>query len=124
MSLPIALTQADAPTIGPLVDRFGRVANDLRVSVTDRCNFRCTYCMPAEGLPWLKRRELLATDEIERLVRLFVGMGVEEVKLTGGEPTVRPELVDIVGSLRAIDARLDLSITTNGQRLSGLAVPL
>jgi cyclic pyranopterin phosphate synthase len=80
--------------------------------------------MPAEGLPWLQRRELLTTDEIERVARLFVGLGVEEMKLTGGEPTVRPDLVDIVGRLRAIDPRLDLSITTNGQRLADLASPL
>ena len=108
----------------PLVDRFGRVASDLRVSLTDRCNFRCTYCMPAEGLPWIARDDALAAEEVERLVRLFVSLGIREVKLTGGEPTVRPDLVDITGRLRAIDASLDLSLTTNGYLLDRLAAPL
>jgi cyclic pyranopterin phosphate synthase len=108
----------------PLVDRFGRVASDLRVSLTDRCNFRCTYCMPAEGLPWIARDEVLTADEIERLVRLFVSLGVREVKVTGGEPTVRGDLVDITARLRAIDPALDLSLTTNGYLLDRLAEPL
>jgi GTP 3',8-cyclase len=108
----------------PLVDGYGRVVTDLRVSVMDRCNLRCTYCMPAEGLPWLSREEILTVDEIERLVRLMLGLGVREVKLTGGEPTVRPDLVEIVGRLRTIDPSLDLSITTNGYLLDRLAAPL
>ncbi|HEX2031454.1 MAG TPA: GTP 3',8-cyclase MoaA [Actinomycetota bacterium] len=108
----------------PLVDRFGRVATDLRVSVIDRCNFRCTYCMPADGLPWLPRAELLSADEIERLVRLLAGLGVREVKVTGGEPTVRPDLPDVVARLRAIDPGLELSMTTNGYLLERLAAPL
>jgi GTP 3',8-cyclase len=108
----------------PLVDRFGRVASDLRVSVIDRCNFRCTYCMPAEGLPWLPRTELLTADELERVVRLLVALGIREVKLTGGEPTVRPDLVDIVRRIRSIDSDLDLSLTTNGYLLDRLAGPL
>ncbi|HEX2024816.1 MAG TPA: GTP 3',8-cyclase MoaA [Actinomycetota bacterium] len=108
----------------PLVDRFGRVASDLRVSLTDRCNFRCTYCMPAEGLPWIARDDVLTADEVERLVRLFVSLGVREVKLTGGEPTVRPDVVDITRRLRAVDATLDLSLTTNGYLLDRLAGPL
>jgi cyclic pyranopterin phosphate synthase len=108
----------------PLVDRFGRVATDLRVSVIDRCNFRCTYCMPAEGLPWLDRKEVLAAPEIERLVRLLVDAGIREVKLTGGEPTVRPDLPDIVARLRAIDDSPELSLTTNGYLLERLAAPL
>ncbi|HYU56764.1 MAG TPA: GTP 3',8-cyclase MoaA [Actinomycetota bacterium] len=108
----------------PLVDTFGRVASDLRVSLTDRCNLRCTYCMPAEGLPWLARDEHLAAAEIERLVRLFVALGVREVKLTGGEPTARRDLVEVVQRLRAIDPPLDLSMTTNGVLLDRLAAPL
>jgi cyclic pyranopterin phosphate synthase len=107
-----------------LVDALGRVVTDLRVSLTDRCNFRCTYCMPAEGLTWVAREELLTADEIERLVRLFVGLGVREVKLTGGEPTVRHDLVEIVARIRAIDHGLDLSLTTNGLLLERLALPL
>ena len=108
----------------PLVDAFARVVSDLRISVVDRCNFRCTYCMPAEGLPWLDAAELLTVDDIEVLGRVFVRLGVREIKLTGGEPTVRRELVDIVRRLRAIDPAIDLSLTTNGFLLDRLAVPL
>ncbi len=75
-----------APPLAPLLDRFGRVADDLRVSLTDRCNFRCTYCMPAEGLAWLPRSELLTYEEIGRLVGVFLDLGVRTVRLTGGEP--------------------------------------
>ncbi len=108
----------------PLIDGFGRVATDLRVSLTDKCNFRCTYCMPAEGLPWLPREDVLTVEEIERLVRILVGLGIREVKLTGGEPTVRPELPEIVRRIRAIDASLDISLTTNGYLLDRLASAL
>jgi cyclic pyranopterin phosphate synthase len=107
-----------------LVDGFGRVATDLRVSVIDRCNFRCTYCMPAEGLPWFARQDVLMAEEVERLTRLLVRLGIREVKLTGGEPTVRPDLVDIVRRVRSIDRDLDLSLTTNGYLLDRLARPL
>jgi cyclic pyranopterin phosphate synthase len=107
-----------------LADGFGRVATDLRVSVIDRCNFRCTYCMPAEGLPWLDREEVLTAGEIERLVRLLVGAGIREVKLTGGEPTVRPDLPDIVGRVREAEPSVEISLTTNGYLLDRLAVPL
>jgi cyclic pyranopterin phosphate synthase len=107
-----------------LVDARDRVVRDLRLSLTDRCNFRCTYCMPADGLPWLRRDELLSSDEIERLVRLFVRLGVREVKLTGGEPTLRRDLVEIVARIRAIDEDLDLSLTTNAFLLERLAQPL
>ena len=107
-----------------LRDRFGRVATDLRVSVIDRCNFRCTYCMPAEGLPWLARDEVLTAGEIERLVGVMGGLGIRSVKLTGGEPTVRPDLPDIVRRLRGADPGLELSLTTNGYLLDRLAGPL
>ena len=107
-----------------LVDSRGRAVTDLRISLTDRCNFRCTYCMPAEGLAWLAKPELLSVDEIERIIRLFVGLGVTEVKLTGGEPTVRAELPEIVARARAVDSSLDLSLTTNGFLLERLARPL
>jgi cyclic pyranopterin phosphate synthase len=111
-----------------LVDAFGRVVADLRISVTDRCNFRCTYCMPAEGLPWLPREQTLSVDEIERLASIFVRNGVSELKVTGGEPTTRNDLVEIVARLRGIGAKtreaIDISITTNGQRLAVLAEPL
>ena len=83
----------------PLIDGHGRRISDLRVSVTDRCNFRCQYCMPAEGLPWLERSEILSFEEIERLVRLFASIGIEEVRLTGGEPLVRREFPRLVAML-------------------------
>ncbi len=98
----------------PLRDGHGRYIGDLRVSVTDRCNFRCQYCMPAEGLPWLERAEILRFEEIERLVSLFADMGVHDVRLTGGEPLVRREFPRLARMLSQIDAVHDLSVTTNG----------
>ncbi|HEX5494620.1 MAG TPA: GTP 3',8-cyclase MoaA [Mycobacteriales bacterium] len=97
-----------------LVDGFGRVATDLRVSLTDRCSLRCTYCMPPEGLPWLPRAELLSDDELVRLVRIAVELGVTEVRLTGGEPLLRPTVADLVARLAALRPRPRLSVTTNG----------
>jgi cyclic pyranopterin phosphate synthase len=108
----------------PLRDGHGRSIGDLRVSVTDRCNFRCQYCMPAEGLPWLDRAELLTFEEIERLVRLFAALGVRDVRLTGGEPLARKELPKLVGMLSGIDALEDLSLTTNGYLLERHAAEL
>lgn len=110
-----------------LVDRYGRVHRDLRISLTDRCSLRCTYCMPAEGVPWLKGPTLLSTEELVRLARVAVGLGVREVRLTGGEPLLRPDVVDVVRALAAIetpDGPLDLSLTTNALRLPALAAPL
>src|SRR5690242_1249325 len=101
----------------PLVDGHGRVIGDVRISVTDRCNFRCQYCMPAEGLPWLDRSALLSYEEIERLVRILASMGVHDVRLTGGEPLVRKELWRLVEGLAAIEDVHDLSLTTNGYLL-------
>jgi cyclic pyranopterin phosphate synthase len=106
-----------SPIASPLRDGHGRLIGDLRVSVTDRCNFRCQYCMPAEGLPWLERAELLTFEEIERLVRLLVPLGVRSVRLTGGEPLVRRELPTLIAMLSAIDGLEDLSLTTNGYLL-------
>jgi cyclic pyranopterin phosphate synthase len=108
----------------PLTDGHGRAIGDVRVSVTDRCNFRCQYCMPAEGLPWLKRDEILTFEEIERLVGLLVAMGVRDVRLTGGEPLVRRDLPDLVARIAAIDGLADLSITTNGYLLEQQAQAL
>jgi cyclic pyranopterin phosphate synthase len=108
-----------------LVDRFGRVATDLRVSLTDRCNLRCTYCMPPEGLEWLPADEQLTDDEVVRLIGVAVQrLGVREVRFTGGEPLVRRGLVDIVRRVRALDAGVELSVTTNGLGLDKLAAPL
>jgi GTP 3',8-cyclase len=101
----------------PLVDGHGRLISDLRVSVTDRCNFRCQYCMPADGLPWLDREEILRFEEIERLVHLFAGMGVTDVRLTGGEPLVRREFPRMLGMLASVPGLEDLSLTTNGYLL-------
>jgi GTP 3',8-cyclase len=101
----------------PLVDGHGRAIGDVRISVTDRCNFRCQYCMPAEGLPWLERSALLTYEEIERLVRVLAGMGVHDVRLTGGEPLARRQLWRLVARLAAIDDVHDLSLTTNGYLL-------
>ena len=100
-----------------LADGHGRPIGDVRISVTDRCNFRCTYCMPAEGLPWLDRDALLSYEEIERIVRLLAAMGVHDVRLTGGEPLVRKELWRLVEKLSAIPDVHDLSLTTNGYLL-------
>ncbi|MCR6713037.1 MAG: GTP 3',8-cyclase MoaA [Demequina sp.] len=110
-----------------LVDRYGRVHTDLRISLTDRCSLRCTYCMPADGVPWLASSTLLTTDELVRLARIAVSLGVREVRLTGGEPLLRPAIVDVVAELAAIttpDGPLDLSLTTNALRLPSLAAPL
>lgn len=108
-----------------LVDSFGRIHTDLRVSLTDRCNLRCRYCMPAEGLPWLPRSEVLTTDEIVRLVRLGAGrLGIRSVRLTGGEPLLRQDLVEVVGRLAMIEPALELAMTTNGVGLARLAKPL
>jgi GTP 3',8-cyclase len=108
----------------PLRDGFGREIKSLRVSVTDKCNFRCTYCMPAEGLEWLRRDEILSFEEIQRLVAVMAGMGVDEVRLTGGEPLVRRDLPVLVGLLAETPGVEDLSLTTNGVLLDRLAAPL
>lgn len=107
-----------------LVDRFGREHRDLRVSLTDRCNLRCTYCMPAEGVPWLPGPQLLTTDELVRLVSVGVALGITEVRLTGGEPLLRPDVVDVVAALSSLPNAPELSLTTNGVRLPTLAAPL
>jgi cyclic pyranopterin phosphate synthase len=109
---------------GLLHDGHGRRINDLRISVTDRCNFRCQYCMPADGLPWLERGEILSFEEIGRVVRLLAGIGVEDVRLTGGEPLVRRELPRLVRMLAGIDGIRDLSLTTNGYLLERHAATL
>jgi GTP 3',8-cyclase len=108
----------------PLVDSWRREIKSLRVSVTDKCNFRCRYCMPAEGLEWLPRDEVLSFEEIARLVALLSRMGVDEVRLTGGEPLVRRELPVLVKMLARIPGVHDLSLTTNGVLLDRLAEPL
>src|SRR5947207_13634761 len=112
------------PVRDQLRDSWGREIRRLRVSVQDKCNFRCRYCMAAEGLDWLERDELLTFEEIARLVRVLAAMGVDEVRLTGGEPLVRrdlPVLVRLIGETPGVS---DLSLTTNGVLLDRLAGPL
>src|SRR6266542_3745101 len=108
--------------MGRIVDTLGRPLHDLRISVTDRCNFRCTYCMPKEVFgreyEFLDRREILSFEEITRLTRVFVAQGVEKVRLTGGEPTLRRGLPKLVAMLSQVKGVKDLTLTTNGSRLA------
>jgi cyclic pyranopterin phosphate synthase len=108
----------------PLVDGHGREIGDVRLSVTDRCNFRCQYCMPAEGLPWLERAEILSFEEIARLVALLASMGVRDLRLTGGEPLVRREFPRLAAMLRGIDDLHEIAVTTNGYLLERDAAAL
>ncbi len=104
-----------------MLDPFGRTIDYLRVSVTDRCNLRCTYCMPAEGVPLLRHEDILTFEEITEVVRTAAAMGIGKIRLTGGEPLVRRGIVDLVRMLAAIPAIRDLSMTTNGTLLAGYA---
>ncbi|WP_395402749.1 GTP 3',8-cyclase MoaA [Arthrobacter sp. UC242_113] len=114
---------ADAPA--GLADRYGRRATDMRLSLTDKCNLRCTYCMPAEGLEWLSKQAVMTGEEIVRIVGIGVNMlGVRELRLTGGEPLVRADLVDIIGALRRAHPELPISMTTNGVGLDRKAAAL
>ncbi|HEY6933954.1 MAG TPA: GTP 3',8-cyclase MoaA [Marmoricola sp.] len=109
-------------TTTPLVDRFGRVATDLRVSLTDRCNLRCSYCMPAEGLDWMPSEEVLTDDEVTRLLRIGVErLGVQEVRFTGGEPLLRKGLPGLVAAAKALQPSPEVSLTTNGLGLARTA---
>lgn len=107
-----------------LRDTFGRTVDNLRISVTDRCNFRCSYCMPEEGMVWLNRRELLTYEEISRLAGIFAGLGVRKIRLTGGEPLMRRELHLLVEKMARIPGIEDIALTTNGFFLAEQAVAL
>jgi cyclic pyranopterin phosphate synthase len=107
--------------VGTLVDTQGRVVRDLRISVTDRCNLRCVYCMPAEGMPWLPKEELLTYEELTRFAGVCLELGVTGIRLTGGEPTVRADLPVLVRMLAGLRPGLDLSVTTNGLKLVAMA---
>ncbi|AHW63193.1 Putative molybdopterin cofactor synthesis protein A [Corynebacterium glyciniphilum AJ 3170] len=110
-----ASTVPTVPTMLRLTDRWGRTADDLRISLIDKCNLRCTYCMPAEGLPWLKKDELLTADEAVRLADIGVRvLGVKDIRFTGGEPLVRKDLADIIRGVRTLHPEVSISITTNG----------
>jgi cyclic pyranopterin phosphate synthase len=113
------------PSEGPLVDTFGRVATDLRVSLTDLCNLRCTYCMPAEGLDWMSGEQKLGSDELIRLLRIAVTrLGITSVRFTGGEPLVVPHLEDVVRATAQLQPRPEITLTTNGVGLAGRAEAL
>lgn len=107
-----------------LVDQFGRTIEYLRISVTDRCNFRCRYCMPLEGLPWLPKADILSYEEITEMVSQLAPLGLRRVRLTGGEPTIRPQLSSLVRMLRAVGAVEDIALSTNGVKLPALAAEL
>ncbi len=116
---------SDRPRIPGLVDRFGRTATDLRISLTDRCNLRCTYCMPAEGLPTLQREQTMDRSEIVRLAQIGVErLGIRSIRLTGGEPLLRHDLVEIVAALSALDPRPEIALTTNGVGMASRAAAL
>jgi GTP 3',8-cyclase len=107
-----------------LLDQFGRRIEYLRVSVTDRCNLRCLYCMPVDGLPWIQRAELLTDEELVDIVRQLAELGLRRVRLTGGEPTIRPGLVDLVAAIRAVPQIEDIALSTNGVRFIAMAADL
>jgi len=121
--MAIALADAAAPS-GPLVDPQKRVIDYLRISVTDRCNYRCTYCLPEDGAPRAARADVLSFEEIVGLARAFVALGVRRLRLTGGEPTVRRDLPALARMLRALPGVEELALSTNGHRLTELAAPL
>lgn len=128
LGIPVVRRATDTtarPDTASLIDRFGRVATDLRVSLIDKCNLRCTYCMPAEGLPWLRKDELLDTDEMVRLIRLAVEtLGITNVRFTGGEPLLRQDLVEVITATAALPGRPRTSLTTNGINLGRYAPAL
>lgn len=115
---------APAPSARGLVDQHGRVARDIRISLTDRCNLRCEYCMPAAGLPWQPREQHLTADEIVALAEVLIGLGIRTIRLTGGEPLLRRDLAEIVRRLHALDGLEDLALTTNGVLLERQAAAL
>ncbi len=122
---PREAATSDAPTDGPLLDTFGRVAKDLRVSVTDRCNLRCSYCMPAEGLDWMPTDQVLSTDELIRVLTVAVRhLGIERIRFTGGEPLLRRDLEDVIAAVAGLPQSPEIAMTTNGlgltRRVGGL----
>jgi len=124
--IPAIPHTADRPAAAGLIDRFGRAATDLRISLTDRCNLRCTYCMPAEGLDWLPSDEVLTDAELIRLIRIGVErLGIDELRFTGGEPLLRKGIEEIISAAAALNPRPQMSMTTNGlgltRRAEGLA---
>lgn len=130
-AFPASVAPAATPGPGPhpsrdgaLVDTFGRVARDLRVSLTDHCNLRCTYCMPAEGLPWMAKPAMLTDEELLRVIGIFLDLGVRQVRLTGGEPLLRRGLPQLVAGIAQLEPRPVIAMTSNGVGLQRLAAPL
>lgn len=121
LGMPASLS---AEATGTLVDSFGRVHRDLRVSVTDRCNLRCTYCMPPDFSGWMPGDHLLSIDELMAVIEVAITQGIESIRLTGGEPLVRPDIVEIVQRINTLPAPPRITLTTNGLRLADLAQPL
>lgn len=107
-----------------MLDQFGRRIEYLRISVTDRCNFRCQYCMPVEGLPWLPKQDILRYEEITAIVQQLAPLGLKRLRITGGEPTIRPELASLVRQLKAIEGIEDIALSTNGVKLPQMATEL
>jgi cyclic pyranopterin phosphate synthase len=107
-----------------LLDQFGRTIEYLRISITDRCNFRCRYCMPLEGLPWLPKSDILSYEEIHEVVRQLGPMGLRRIRITGGEPTIRPQLSTLVRMLRSVPSVEDIALSTNGVKLPAMAAEL
>jgi cyclic pyranopterin phosphate synthase len=107
-----------------LIDQFGRTIEYLRISVTDRCNFRCRYCMPLEGLPWLPKGDILSYEEIHEVVRQLGPLGLRRIRITGGEPTIRPQLSTLIGMLRSVPSVEDIALSTNGVKLPAMAAEL
>lgn len=120
----VAPAPRPVPAEGPMQDGFGRRIEYLRISVTDKCNLRCVYCMPEEGLQWLRREDVLSYEEIARVVRCLAGMGLRRVRITGGEPLVRRDLPALVRMLRAVDGIEDVALSTNAVLLEPLAEAL
>ena len=124
MGGPHPTDRRDGAVTAPLRDQHGRSIEYLRISVTDRCNFRCVYCMPAEGLPWLPKQEILSYEEIVGVVRQLAPLGLRRLRITGGEPTIRPDLPALIAQLRAVEGIEDIALSTNGVRLPELAPAL
>jgi len=115
----LAVPDRSAPSDGPLVDTFGRVATDLRVSLTDRCNLRCTYCMPADGLDWMPTEQLLRPEELVRLLEIAVArLGITSVRFTGGEPLLVKHLEHVIAATAGLRPRPEITLTTNGPQRS------
>src|SRR5436190_18471577 len=124
MGRSYARERSEGDVIAPLSDSFGRKIEYLRISVTDRCNFRCLYCMPIAGLDWLPKSDILSYEEISSIVGQLAPLGLRRLRITGGEPTLRPQLEILIGMLRSILEIEDISLSTNGMRLPELAAKL